>query len=367
MSAARPVVRRTAPRVGAVVRHARLTAYLRVAVAAALAWAVVVPFGGVANAYPYYAPFGAVMAVSSTVVNSLAGTLRVLTSLVIGTGLALLVGALDLGEPLGIAVVVGLGAWAGSWSRLASAGSWVPTSGLFVLILGGGDPLRFTLGYVGLTAVGAAIGLAIALAAPTLRLSATQESVDRLRENLVDQLEDLCSGLRSSRALTTEEWRGREHDVLTMSREMRATVAQAWESTRANWRATRHSSAARELYELARALEQLSFVIEDITDLLVKGETSDRDRMVLGPGLRPAAADALEQLARALRRPRAERDADLLRDVDESLQRFVKRIREEHAETGDDLFAAGTLVMGLRRALAALAPSGVSDELPSRH
>ncbi len=67
---------------------------LKAAVAAGLAWVLVLPLGGVADAYPYYAPLGAVIAVSSTVAGSLRSSLQAVVSIAIGAAIAVGVVAL---------------------------------------------------------------------------------------------------------------------------------------------------------------------------------------------------------------------------------------------------------------------------------
>ena len=51
-------------------RYPRVPLALKSAFAAGLAWLAVLPLGGVADEYPYYAPLGAVVAMGATVVTS---------------------------------------------------------------------------------------------------------------------------------------------------------------------------------------------------------------------------------------------------------------------------------------------------------
>ena len=51
---------------GLITARPRTLLALKAAVAAGLAWLVVLPFSGVADDYPYYAPLGAVVATSTS-------------------------------------------------------------------------------------------------------------------------------------------------------------------------------------------------------------------------------------------------------------------------------------------------------------
>src|SRR3712207_5602847 len=97
-------------RLGAVLgRHPRLPLALKCAVAAALAWLLVLPLGGVADDYPYYAPLGAVVAVGTTVVSSVRASVQGLLALLLGAVLSIGVGSLPLPDVVAIAAVVGVG------------------------------------------------------------------------------------------------------------------------------------------------------------------------------------------------------------------------------------------------------------------
>src|SRR3546814_4896585 len=73
--------------------------------------------------------------------------------------------------------------------------SWVPISGLFILIVGGADPAHYVLAYLGLTALGAVVGVLVNLAVPPMPLIATNDVQDSLRNILADQLDGLARGL----------------------------------------------------------------------------------------------------------------------------------------------------------------------------
>ncbi|HET8602441.1 MAG TPA: hypothetical protein VFM09_00790 [Marmoricola sp.] len=349
-------------------RHPHVLRALRAAIAATAAWAVVQPLGGPADQYPYYAPFGAVVAVSTTVTASIRGSLQGLASLVLGVAIALAVLRAVPSEIAGLALVVGIGSLVAGWDRLGSMASWVPISAMFVLVIGGQHPQDYVSGYLGLTTLGAGIGIAVEFAFAPLPLSRTGAEMRRVRLTLGEQLRDLADGLRQDELLTRDEWRKRHHALIPITRQMSAMVAEASEARRGNWRAHRWVETARKQYERARALEQLTFLVEDITDLLALTESADSTHIALGPALRRPTGEVLDALADLLMDVEASlSEPDRLRQVDRALARLVSCIRERRDETGDDMFSAGSLVISVRRAVASLVPEDLTEELPSRH
>jgi uncharacterized membrane protein YgaE (UPF0421/DUF939 family) len=349
-------------------RHPHLVRAFRTAVAATVAWLLVIPIPGPADRYPYYAPLGAVVAVSTTVAGSIRGSVQGVVALMIGAALALVVEPVVPWEVLALAIVVGVGSLIGGWHRLGSMASWVPISAMFVLIVGRSDPRQYVTAYLGLTALGAVVGVIANLVFAPLPLSRTGAEVSKVRATLAEQLRDLAEGLRHDDPLTREEWAERHHALMPVTRQMSSMVAEASEARRANWRASHWRQTADQQYERARALEQLAFLIEDVTELLATSEVAGIQHIALGPQLRPPTADVLDTLADLL----ADGDSPLsepdhLRRIDRALARLVDATRERREATDDDLFSAGSLVMAVRRAVASMVPDDLADELPSRH
>ena len=123
----------------------------KTAVAAAVSWLTVREVGGFLADYPWYAPLGAVVAVNNTVASSVRDASRAVCAVLLGAGLAFGVRLLDLPSPVALAVVVGVGTVVGGLRFLHDLGSWVPVSGLFVLLVGGSDPVHYPAAYLGLT------------------------------------------------------------------------------------------------------------------------------------------------------------------------------------------------------------------------
>ncbi|HEY6935089.1 MAG TPA: hypothetical protein VI452_16940 [Marmoricola sp.] len=349
-------------------RHPHVHQAMRAAIAATGAWALVQPLGGPADQYPYYAPLGAVVAISTTIRGSIRASIQAIVALALGAGIALAVQPAVPWELLALAVVVAIGSFVAGWGRLGSMASWVPVSAMFVLMIGRGHPEGYVSGYVGLTGLGAVVGMVVDFVFAPLPLTRTSVEVRKVRVALADQLRDLSDGLRQDGLLSRGEWDERRHALIPVTRRMSAMVAEASEARRGNWRAHRWIETAHQQYERARALEQLAFLVEDITDLLAVTESSDSTYIALGPALRRPTAEVLDALAELL----ADVDsalarADRLRQVDKALAHLVACIRQRRQETGDDMFSAGSLVIAVRRAVASLVPEELTDELPSRH
>lgn len=340
---------------------------VKAAVAAGLAWLLVLPLSGVADQYPYYAPLGAVIAVSTTVAGSVRESLQAVLGIALGALIAVTVMTLtDVPVAVDVVLVVLVATLASAWRRLGSQASFAPISGIFVLILGQDDPVGMSVAYVGLVALGALVGVGLNFAFPPLALTPMTASVRRLREVLADQLEDLAEGLLSEEVLTRDEWRRRQRAIRPGTEDLQRVVGHAADSRRANWRARRWSDTAEQRYQQARALQQVAFLIEDLTALVVEQEHADRQLVALGPRLRPHAAHVLQDLAQALRSVEGETAAEAeLRETDAAVAKLVGEIRDERVRTHHDLFAAGTIVAGVRRTMASLAPEELRGEVPS--
>jgi hypothetical protein len=341
----------------AVVRHPAVPLALRAALAALAAWLVVLPFGGLADMYAYYAPLGALLSVSTTVLSSLRTAAQM--ALALGLGACLAGAALQVGlpQPLALGLVIGLGTLLSAWRRLGVQGSWVPISALFILILGHHDPEGFVVGYLGFTILGAAIGSLVNMAFPPLRLAVALQAADDLRSALVDQLDSLADGLEQEPLPGPEEWGGRRFQLEPRARRLQELVGEVAGGPPVNWRVRRDQDRADRVGEHGRALVNLAFVVNDLATQLTHWERADRESVPLGPDLRPQAARTLRELAVVLRSvEEAVADPDSLSVAWREVHRLADEIRAQRRRTGQDLFAAGTLVTGLERALLSVTP-----------
>ena len=336
----------------AIARHPRLPRAAKAALAAVLAWLVVQPLGGAADEYRYYAPLGAVIAVSSTVADSIRSSVQGVAAIVLGATFAVAASAATLPMVVGLAVVVLLGTLVSGWWRFGSMGDWVPIAALFVLIIGSSGLVDYLVGYVLLTGLGAAVGVAVNTAMPPLPLIPGDREITAARQALAAQLDDLADALRSEPPLDREQWLARHHDMRPRARAMGRLVAQAGQVRRVNWRARRWQEWADSQAEHARALERLSLVIDDLSSLLAETEHADLEVVALGPRLRGPAADAMEAVA-ALLRDGAERDGEPTQESRDHAAAAVDALTEAVADRMragvTEVLAAGAIVTALRQ------------------
>lgn len=341
---------------------------MRAAIAAAAAWSVVQTMGGVADEYPYYAPLGAVVAVTTTAAGSVRESGRTIVAMAVGIVLALLTEPLD--QLPGILIVVGLGSALGGLGAhvFGTAASWIPITGMFVLVIGGNTPYDFAGAYLGLTALGAVVGVAINLLWPPLPLRAEALALSDVRGSLADLLESMAAALVSQRPPTPEEWNSRTRDLDLVVDHMRETASTAHETRLLNWRVRRWTQAAGTRHRQARAFERLALHVADLADLLADQEHDERHEVALGPELRPLASRLLEDLATAMRSIEAEGpvvdpsgavvDDEATEQVQRSLDELVAQMRALRERSGDDLLTAGGVVTLARRTLGTLAGLG---------
>jgi uncharacterized membrane protein YgaE (UPF0421/DUF939 family) len=344
---------------GAWARHPALSVALRGAVAAAIAWAVGLLMPDPFSDYPYFAPLGAVIATTGTVVRSVRTAVQATAAVLIGAAIARLVDlVLDPGIPA-VALVVGVALVVSAWGALGSAGSWAVTSALFVLILGQADPEGYVGAYGGLVALGAAIGIAVNLLMPPLPLTPSELALDRLRDVLVDQLQAVADGLVREVPPSSDEWPARQRSISPVLAQARDSVADSREAARANRRARRYRIWAEAQRRRANALLEVADVVDDVVRLTAEWERRDREDVALGRALRPAAVAALHALAEALRSHDLDgADAEALERLDDATDELRRRVREVRAASEQDYFVAGAVVLEVRRAQQALAVSG---------
>ncbi|GAB3356918.1 FUSC family protein [Modestobacter lapidis] len=347
-------------------RHPRLGLAVKAALAAVTAWVLVGFVPGPASDYPYYAPLGAVIATSTTVAGSARESLQTVAAIALGAAVAIGFHAVPGPRLLALAAVVAIGVLLAGWHRLGSAGSWLPTSALFVLIIGRDNPTGYVLGYTGLTFLGALVGVAVTAAFPPLPLAPAEQQLKALRDTLAGQLDDLVDGLSQEHPPTQAGWQGRIHTIDPVLAQMRTAVQQTMEARRGNRRARRYRNDAERQYQQARALERLTLLVEDLTQLIAETENADNHWVPLGPSLRLPAARALAGVAEVLRSVEgATADPKVSSRAHDVLRGFADELRRVRVTTGDDLFVAGNILENLRRSLAAMPPhEEPADEPP---
>jgi uncharacterized membrane protein YgaE (UPF0421/DUF939 family) len=299
---------------------------VKTAVAAALAWLLVQPIGGFIHQYPYYAPLGAVVAMSTTVVSSLRASWQAATAVSLGCVLALAVQPLGLPIPVDIAIVVGAGTLLAASPPLGAMGGWVPTAALFALVLGHEHPVGYVAAYGGLLALGALVGVAVNAIFPQLPITPAAVAADQLREEVAGQLVDLADGLRSGDlpAMRTLRHQTRRVDEL---------IGVVHEGQRANWRSRRWADVADRQFRLADAVIRLSDSVSEVAEF-VTTDTFD-----------PAVRDELVAAMTAV--------ADMLRDEPDAERRAESAVRRLRAAVATDHLTAAAVTANLQRAVAA--------------
>ncbi|GAA4701918.1 hypothetical protein APR04_000314 [Promicromonospora umidemergens] len=350
--------------------HPRWSLAVKGAVAASLAWSVGLVAPAPFAEYPYYAPLGAVLATTSTVVRSVRDSLQSVAAVLVGAIIARAVALLPLPGPLELTVVVGLALLCVGWRIFGEMGSWAVMSAIFVLILGSGDGADYIGSYAGLIVVGAAIGIGINLLLPPLPLTPSELALGRLRDGLAEQVESLAGWLENEGPLAPDEWERRRQQLVPTVERARTAVAQTREASRANvrvrYKGNQHwvDSQTRR----AGALGVSADVVDEIVRLLVEWEREGRDDVALGQQLRPEFASTLRALAEALRtavtrdagndtdaaKEAAKEAAEAVDRLDESIEGLRQVVRTAQRSSEYDYFVAGALIVKLARGADAL-------------
>lgn len=305
--------------------HPRWSLAVRGAVAAALAWAVGMLAPAPLSEFPYYAPLGAVVATTSTLVRSVRESLQTVGALLLGAAVAVGTDAVLAPDALSVAVVVGLALLCGGWRVLGDKGAWVANSAIFVLVLGQGDSTQYIGAYAGLVVVGALIGIAVNFLLPPLPLTPSDAALDDLRDALVEQVDDLADRLEHRGPLEPGEWERRRRALWPTVEGARRAVA-----------------------------------------LLVGWESEGREHVALGPDLRPQLATALRAFVAALQAPgyddlRAAAegpDPSPEEQFGDAVDELRDEVRHARATSGDDHLVASAILVVLRRGSLALLRDG---------
>lgn len=329
------------------------------AVAAGIAWLVVQPWGGLADKYPYYAPLGAVMSVSGTIVRTVRSTIQTVVAIAAGAVLGSGVLQLPLPEVARVIIVVGLGTWVANLRWLSGAGSWIAWGGIFILVIGKSSPLTYGTAYAGLTGLGAVIGVVVNALAPPLPLSASVAAVERLRSTLAEQFDDLADGLDSSELPTPEDWDRRRYDLEPLASQMQQNLNWASEARRVNWRARRWDRWWEQQYQRAQIFYEMYFLVVQLRDIVMTDVNAAQESVALGSALRPRTAELLRRMAALLRS--SPEDADEMErtreEAEAALERLEEALRKDRQVTSEDYFTAGAVVTVLRRAIRSLRES----------
>ena len=308
------------------VTRPRLILALKTAFAASAAW-FLAPLIPLADAdYSYYAPLGAVVSMYPTLVRSLRTGFQALLGLSLGAGLAFATLAIGVPRIAGVAIVVGVGVLLAGVRILGEGRSWVPITGLFVLLIGGVDAEDYSINYLVYMVLGVIVGLIVNFAiVPPLYLQRADVRLDRLRDRVAERMRDLAKDIDDN-DLTERDWETELRGLDEAGRNVRDEVQQAEESRRGNPRGRKSTELARQNYGRLRAVERVLFFLRDLSDVLGAFQTDEAQ----GPE-RPAAVSqltsAVSAVANLVASPvRAEESGDTLAEAEAALDALDREL-----------------------------------------
>lgn len=284
--------------------HPRLSLALRAGLAASAAWALALVLPGPAGEFPYYAPFGAVVATTFTLAGSVKESVQAVGSIALGGLIGSLVSLLPAdSSPFAVALAVAAGVAVGGWRPLGTMGGWVPTAAIFTLVIGHGEA-RYVGAYAGLTLLGAVVGIGVNALLPPLPLAPAQRAIELLSAALGKDLTDLADLVESGDRPSRAEWDRRYSAVPQHRARMQSAVAEMELATRRNLRTRRYTDTIADVRRRSAVLDRLAMTTDGLADLLLRDGAeghSPTDPVLLGDELAPKVVHALRTIADSLR------------------------------------------------------------------
>ena len=359
MPPAAPDVHRTGTRLKSWLLHPRLLLAIKTAIAVGIAWLVAPLMPGVADDYPYYAPLGALISMSPTLMGSVRQGVQTIVALAIGIALAAAVILLWEPNVFSISIVVGIGVLIAGSRWLTAGGDYVAVAALFVLIIGGPNADDYSTGYLVQTAVGVAVGLAVNLLVfPPLNLTAAVVQLADFRSQLASHLRDIAAALVETWPPEHDEWAGRSDALATTAENVRTAVSHADESRKLNPRAKLHHRDLQKDYEDLTDLETITFHVRDLTGVLATAIWDSPFPAELPEALREPLSNTVEAVAAVLTARNAGDDiTESVAAADETLDVLLAQFDEQREFAPSSLSPAATVAMDLRRILAIMRAS----------
>jgi uncharacterized membrane protein YccC len=279
--------------------HTRLA--VKGAIAAVVAW--VLAKYAIGQPDPYFAPLAALLGVYPTVARSLRESIQYVAGFVIGAALAVPVGLLLGPGTAGIALIVLAGMLIASWRRLGNQSTQVTFTALFVLLLGGHQPLHYVTHRMSEAAIGVITGLVINIAVfPPLQLRPAEHAVRQWGNDIADALAVLADAVTDP-SEGGKHWPRHDDQLVASAQQARGAARHARESLRWNPRASASRRVPRPDAATLGALEDLTARTRAIAHCLIDSTTEHtRPRIpaMFGEqyaGLLGKVADAVRQLA----------------------------------------------------------------------
>jgi len=317
---------------------------VKAAIAAVGAWALA--RYAVGQSGPYFAPLAALLGVYPTVARSLTEGIRYVAGFLLGVALAVPAGILLGPEMAAIAIVVIGGVLISGWQRLGDQGTQVTFTALFVLLLGGHQPLHYVTHRMVDVGIGVATGLAVNVVVfPPLQLRPAEHAIRQWGESIARALEDLSGAAADLDADTVvKSWPRHDRQLSEAARRARAATRNARESLRWNPRARARRSVPRPDGAVLDSLEELTArtraVARSLPDIAAAdrpgeegADRTDQDQASFGENyaaLLRSLADPVRQLA-DLRTSRPRATLAAARDCQRQLESQAAR-RPAHSD-----------------------------------
>jgi uncharacterized membrane protein YccC len=207
--------------------------------------------------------------------------------------------ALVLGPSIaGIAVVVTAGVVIGSWRRLGGQSTQVTFTALFVLLIGGYQPLHYLTPRLIDVGIGVVIGLAVnVLVFPPLQLRPAEYAVRQWGDVTAAALDDLA-GAADGRDSPGLSWPRHDQQLSGAAEQARAAARNARESLRWNPRARVERAVPRPDGVVLDSLEELTARTRAIARVLLDTAAGDEPR-----GLPASFGESYAELLRMLTGP----------------------------------------------------------------
>ena len=353
------VWRSASTRVARALAAPRLQLAAKAGLAAGIAFWVAPFMPGAAAHYAYYAPLGALVVMYENVAGSMRQGLQTLVGL--GAGIALAFLLLSFGAtPLSVGFVMALGILLAGLPRLAAGRDWIPTAALLVLLVGRQNPDDFSFGYLLQMGVGVAVGIAVNLLVfPPLHFNAAALSLAEFRLSLARQLQDMAEAMHEKWPPEHEDWARRSEDLAQSARSVRAAVQKADASREANPRRRFHPRDVDKDYRTVRQLEQITFHIQDMTEVLADVIwNEDMPFTIPLPHSEPLAEAiaAVGEVLRSAEEDDDDRQAELYQAARSAVAALEDRTASEDTQAGTPS-AAGSILLSLHRILRVANPS----------
>ena len=264
---------------------------VKAAIAAVAAWVLAKYAAGQPD--PYFAPLAALLGVYPTVARSLREGFRYVGGFLLGAALAIPAGMMLGPGVAGVAVVVLAGFLLGGWRRLGDQSAQVTFTALFVLLLGGHQPLHYVTHRMIEVAIGVAAGLAVNIAVfPPLQLRPAEHAIGRWGDEIGRALEVLGDAAADPRS-PGRSWLQHDRQLTQAAEQAGAAVRSARESLRWNPRASVHQAVPRPDRAVLDSLEELTARTRSIARSLLDYPAQDGSPRI--------AASCADDYARMLR------------------------------------------------------------------